>query len=54
MHKKVRKLELGKETLLRLEAGSTSPAVGGVFTDTCTQFESCGRTCATRCSYCCL
>lgn len=52
MHKKVRKLELGRETLRLLEGAQVTPVVGGA-TATCTQWESCGTTCLTRCSSCC-
>lgn len=53
MRKKVRKLELGRETLRLLEVAPGTPVVGGVATDLCTQRESCGGTCGTRCTTCC-
>ncbi len=54
MHKKTRKLELGRETLRLLEVAPGMPVIGGAVTDTCTQRESCGGTCLTRCSSCCM
>lgn len=54
MKKKVRKLELGRETLRRLEPAHRSLVAGGI-----TEVETCGFTCKescgerTRCSICC-
>ncbi len=51
MKKRVRKLELGRETLRQLEEKLTTPVVGGVtgWFNTCN--ESCGE--VTRCSQRC-
>ncbi len=53
MQKKARKLELGRETLRLLEMNPGTPVLGGALTDTCTQRESCGGTCLSRCTSCC-
>ena len=54
MKKNLRKLTLGRETLQKLDPTS-GPLVAGGLTTVCTDsaFESCGGTCATRCSGCC-
>jgi hypothetical protein len=54
MKRNLRKLTLGRETLQKLDATAANLVVGGVSLNTCTSdFESCGGTCATRCSGCC-
>ena len=54
MKKNLRKLTLNRETLQKLGATTANLVVGGISLNGCdSEFESCGGTCATRCSGCC-
>ena len=56
MKRNLRKLSLGRETLQKLDPIAGPLVAGGITNgETCTnsELESCGGSCATRCSACC-